>query len=468
MIKSDQSQVAMTPQLPGSLRLVSSTPFVGRSRELATLRTLVPRLLGEGRRVALVGGEAGSGKSRLVREFAQEVVGQGVLVLYGACDAVVHTPFGPFIEALGSLVRDTDPDLLRADLGATGGELARLLPDLPLVVSELAAPIEADPDTERHRLHTAVADLLVGAAGRQPVLLVVEDGHWADAPTLLLLRYLVRAAAAARLLVLATFRDTEVDVPLELADALADLRRADHVVRLKLEGLSEESVGQFLCQSAGSDPVAADGELVTWIHDVTAGNPFLLCELWRTLRDGGSVTVAGGTVRLARPLSEIATPDSVREVVGQRLKRLDPTTRDLLELAAVAGSEFELDVLRAAAQPDLDLPLALESAARSGMIDELPSRRLAYRFTHELVRRALYDGLSGLRRAELHLCIATALERTGQPRTGQMLAGLAHHFAAAAPIGDRERAVEYNLLAARAAADALAFDEAVTRLRTAL
>src|SRR5438132_4710962 len=131
MIKSDQSMASPIPQLPGSLRLASSSPFVGRSRELATLRALVPRLPGEGGRVALVGGEAGSGKSRLVRELAQEVVGQGVLVLYGACDAVVRTPFGPFIEALEPLVRATDPEVLRADLGAAGGELTRLLPDLP-------------------------------------------------------------------------------------------------------------------------------------------------------------------------------------------------------------------------------------------------------------------------------------------------------------------------------------------------
>src|SRR6202011_1094453 len=130
-------------QLPGSLRLVSSCPFVGRSRELATLRTLVPRLRDEGRRIALVGGEAGSGKSRLVREFAQELAAQGVLVLYGACDAVVRTPFGPIVEALEQLVRATDAETLRADLGSAGGELTRLLPDLRLSIGELPAPIDA-------------------------------------------------------------------------------------------------------------------------------------------------------------------------------------------------------------------------------------------------------------------------------------------------------------------------------------
>ena len=175
-----------------------------------------------------------------------------------------------------------------------------------------------------------------------------------------------------------------------------------------------------------------------------------------------------GTLRLTRPLQEIATPQSVREVVSQRLSRLDPASRDLLELAAVAGPEFELDVLRRAAPVELERIDALEPAMRSGVIEELPFPALAYRFTHELVRRALYDRLSVLRRAELHLRIAQALEAVEQPRHGRVLADLAHHFAAAAPIGGAAQAVEYNLLAAKAASAALAYDEATVRLRTAL
>ena len=198
------------------------------------LRRLMPRGDGDGRRVALLGGEPGSGKSRLVREFASEAAADGVLVLYGACDAVVRTPYGPFVEALDQLARDADPDELRAALGTTGGELARLLPDLPARIADLPPPVRADPDTERHRLHTTVGGLLTGISRRRPVLLVLEDGHWADAPTLLLLRYLARAAGDARLLLLATFRDAEADVPQTLAEALADLRRSDDVIRLRL------------------------------------------------------------------------------------------------------------------------------------------------------------------------------------------------------------------------------------------
>lgn len=419
-------------------------------------------------RLALVGGEAGSGKSRLVRELAHELASEGVLVLYGACDAVVQTPYRPFAEALDQLVRSTDPDVLRADLGGAGGELSRLVPDLSARVDGLLAPVAADPDTERHRLHTSVTDFLSSAARRQPLLLVLEDGHWADAPTLVLLRHLARATGEARVLLLATFRDAEADVPAELAEALADLRRSDDVVRLHLGGLSEEDVGEFVRRAGGGEIDPADTGLPRAIRDLTEGNPFLLCELWRALVEGEALAIEQGTLRLTRPLQEIATPQSVREVVSQRLTRLDPTTRDLLELAAAAGPEFELDVLRLAAPVELERIDALEPAMRSGVIEELPFPALAYRFTHELVRRALYDRLSVLRRAELHLRIAEALEAVDRPRQGRLLAGLAHHFAAAAPIGGAAQAVEYNLLAAQAASAALAYDEATARLGTAL
>lgn len=459
------------PGLPGSLRPASASPFVGRAAELEKLWTLMPRAVGEGRRVALLAGEPGAGKSRLVREFAERAAADGTLVLYGACDAVVRTPYGPFVEALGRLARVTDPAQLRSALGTGAGELTRLLPDLPALVGELPEPVETDPDTERHRLHTAVADLLASAGRERPVLLVLEDGHWADAPTLLLLRHLARSSWNARLLLLATFRDTEAGLPVELSETLADLRRSEDVVRMRLAGLSGSEVADLIGRAAGrdSEPEPQLRELASAIHDLTEGNAFLVCELWRALVETGIVEVAaGGHVRVTRPLSELGTPESVREVVNQRLSRLAPRTIDLLELAAVAGPEFELEpVRRAAGLAEPEFLAAFEEAVGSGTIEELPSPRLACRFTHEIVRRALYDRLSRLRRAELHLGFAEALEGSGGA-SDRALADLAHHFAAAAPFGGAERAIDYNLRAASAASAALAFDDAATRLRTAV
>jgi DNA-binding CsgD family transcriptional regulator/tetratricopeptide (TPR) repeat protein len=454
--------------LPGSLRPGSSFPFVGRAEELEKLRTMMPRAAGERSRVALIAGEAGAGKSRLVREFSADAAADGALVLYGACDAEVRTPYRPFVEALDRLTRVIEPGELSEALGPSGGELTRLLPDLPSLAGELPPPVEADPDTERHRLHTAVADLLASVSRARPVLLVVEDGHWADAPTLHLLRHLARSAWSARLLLLATFRDTEADVPRGLAETLADLRRSDDVVRMRLDGLSGAEVADLIRRAAGSGQGTELGELAESIHQLTNGNAFLVCELWRALAETGVVDGGAEGAGATRLPADLGTPESVREVVGQRIARLDPGTVELLELAAVAGAEFEIDLVRRAAQLDEpQLLSALDRAVACGMVEELPRQRLACRFTHELVRRALYDGLSRARRADLHLRVGGALEQAGAS-SARDLADLARHFGAAAPLGGRERAVEYNLRAARAASSALAFDEAATRFRTAI
>jgi DNA-binding CsgD family transcriptional regulator/tetratricopeptide (TPR) repeat protein len=456
-------------QLPGPLRLEPSLPFVGRARELATLRTLMPRAEGEGRRIALVGGEAGSGKTRLVRELAAEVAGSGALVLYGACDSVVRTPYRPFVEAFDRLVRHAEPADIIVDLGAAGGELARLLPDLVRRVPDLPSPVPADPDTERHRLHMAVTDLLTAVSRRQPVLLVVEDGHWADTPTLLLLRHLGHAAAEARMLLVGTFRDTEAEVPAQLSDALVDLRRSEDVVRLRLGGLSGDEIAEFVRHCAGGEPGPELTELANAIGELTQGNAFLMTELWRTIDETAALTLEGGRPHLAWSLAGLGTPETVREVVSQRLSRLSNAARGLLEVAAVAGPSFELEILEpASALAKRDFLAALDEAVQSGMIEEVAALRLAYRFTHELVRRAVFDRLTQVRRAELHLRVGEAIEERNAPELDRVLPDLAHQFVAAMPLGGAERAIEYSTRAARAAGVALAFDEAAALLRTAL
>ena len=326
----------------------------------------------------------------------------------------------------------------------------------------------ADQDTERHRLSGAVSDLLVATSRRRPTLLVIEDGHWADAPTLLLLRHLARAAAEARMLLVATFRDTEADVPAELSETLVDLRRSEGVVRLRLGGLTAGEVAEFVSLTSGgvgeSLPDLADA-----MSGLTRGNAFLMVELWRALVETGALEIEGGVARLTRPLSELGTPESVRDVLTQRLSRLDEVTIEVLELAAVAGSEFDLTLLaQAGSFPTETLAAALDQSTRSGMTDEVPARTLRFRFEHELIRRALYDRLPALRRAQLHLAVAEALESSGSADSTRGLADLAYHFAAAAAVGGTERAVEYNLRAASAAIAAAAFDEAIAPLRTAL
>jgi DNA-binding CsgD family transcriptional regulator len=465
MIRSDQMAVAAP--LPGPLTLSPSFAFAGRARELAALRALLPRTVGEGRRAALVAGEAGSGKSRLVRELAHELAHEGATVLYGDCDGVVGSPYGPFATALDHLVTHVDPERLRASLGPEGGELTRLVPGLEERVGGLPRVTAADPDTERHRLHTAVTDLLIGVSSEAPILLVLEDVHWADVATLQLMRHLVRSGAQARMLLVATFRDLEVDMPVALSDALVDVYRSEGVVRVRLAGLSEDEIADFVRLTTG---VQAGGDLASTIGELTGGNAFLVTELWRELIECDAIEIGPLSARITRPASELGAPTTVREVVSQRLARLSPEANGVLELAAIAGAEFELDtVRRAAGHGEAVLLDAIDEAVSIGLLVEEPGRGLSYRFAHELVRRAIADRLPSARKAELHLRLAEALEHGRWHSDGRArLAALAHHYAAAAPLGGRERAVEYNLLAAESAVGAFAYDEAAERFRTAL
>ncbi len=459
--------IAATPPLPGPLRLSPAFAFAGRTHELATLRALLPRAAGEGRRAAFVAGDPGSGKSRLVRELARGVAEEGATVLYGDCDGVVGSPYRPFASALEHLVRHADPETLRRHLGATAGELTRLLPELEARVGGFPAPAASDADTERHRLHTAVTDLLVGISSEAPLLVVLEDVHWADASTLQLLRHLVRSGAAARMLLVATFRDADADVPEALAETLVDVYRTEGVVRIRLGGLSDDEIAEFVRLAAAVEPAP---ELRSAMEGLTGGNAFLVTELWRELLDSGAIEIGPGWARLARPAAELGAPTTVREVVSQRLVRLSGEANEVLALAAVAGADFELDTVRRThVVPEPILLDAVDEAVGNGLLVEEPGGRLAYRFAHELVRRAVTDRLSASRKAEIHLLVAEALE-AGRPQgdSRAVLAALAHHYAAAAPIGGVERAVDYNLLAADSAVRALAFGEAEDRFRVAL
>ena len=204
------------------------------------------------------------------------------------------------------------------------------------------------------------------------------------------------------------------------------------------------------------------------MSELTGGNAFLMTALWRTLVEREAVSVSEGAARLTRAVADLRSPEGVREVVSHRLARLSRATTRLLELAAVAGQEFELSAIAQSGLPDAALRAALEQAVAHGMIEEVPSHRLAYQFTHELVRRALYDRMPGLRRAELHLRVAEALERAHGAGESIGMAELAYHFAAAAPVDGPRRAIEYALLAGRVALSTLAFDEAAARFASAL
>jgi tetratricopeptide (TPR) repeat protein len=428
-------------------------PFVGRAVEVGQLAALPDRARSDGRQIALVGGEPGSGKTRLARELAEHVVSSGVRVLYGACDAAVRTPYQPLVEAL-------EPTLaaLEADQPERyPASLTRLLPGLRAAPDGPSDADTKDPDAERHELHVALTALLARLARDSPAVLVLDDVQWADASSLILLRHLARTLGAAPIVVLALFREGDGELPEALASTLAELHRLDGVVRIRLGGLDVADV-QELVDRSGDAVRGADGELAEQLVGLTDGNAFLVGEVWRHMLDQEAVGPADATI-----------PESVREVMAARVAGLTPALSGLLPLIAVSPRGIALPVLRAAAElNDERLLGALDEGLHTGMLDEIRDASVVYRVRHELLRRTVYERLSSFRAAALHLRVGEALETMPEGRRDRIVNELAFHFRAAAPIAGNARAVEYALAAAAQAERSLAFAEAAGRFEEAL
>jgi DNA-binding SARP family transcriptional activator len=282
---------ATAPQVPMPPLLTEiGRVFVGRTAELGRLTELWADVGRRTPRVAVVSGEPGVGKTRLAAEFARQVHADGRMVLAGRCDEDLGVPYQPFVEALRQFVDHTPAALLNRGLGRHGGELVRLVPEIAQRRPDLPPALRSDPETERYRLFDAVAAWLGAASGDQPLLLVLDDLHWAAKPTLLLLRHVSRSPEAPRLLMVCTYRDTEVGHHHPLADLLADLRRQVGVERLALSGLDEAAIITFLERVGGHDLDEDNLAMAKAIHEGTEGNPFFVREVIRHLprRKGSS------------------------------------------------------------------------------------------------------------------------------------------------------------------------------------
>ena len=297
-------------------------------------------------------------------------------------------------------------------------------------------------------------------------MLVLDDLHWADAPTLALLRHLARATADAPLLMLASAREVAAETAPDLADALADVHRLDGVTRLRLGGLAPPEIAEFLRRLAPRADEGRLAELADGLADVTGGNAFLMAEVGHHLADAG---LLDDDAAPTGALEGMGVPQGVRDVAAQRLARMSADSRDLIELAAVGDRAVEFVVMRAAAPLDEPALLrALDEATSSRMLEEMPGTLIAYRFRHELLRRAVSDRLPAARRAALHLRLAAALEAVRGAEDDRSVSELALHFGQAAALGGAERAIHYALRAAELAARSFAFEEAARQLRSAL
>jgi predicted ATPase/class 3 adenylate cyclase len=455
--------------LPTFVDTAPGFPFAGRVEAYETLLATWKETLEGARRAVLVSGEPGIGKTRLVTELVRYAHEIGTTILWGRCDEELGAPFEPFAEALRHYAQCVTPDRLRAELGPLGGELTRVLPELSARVSGLASPMPADADTERHRLFEAVTDFLAEMSHAEPVIIVLDDIHWADKPSLLLLRHLLRAGTPMRLFVLATYRDTDLDRTHPLADVLVDLRREPGVSRLDLVGLDTAEVTTLMESTAGHDLDQPGVDLALALQRETAGNPFFVGEVLRHLAESGVLVQRDGRWTSDLTLGDVGLPEGIREVVGRRLSRLSEAANRALALAAVIGAQFDLSIIEAAGGPAGDeLFDALDEAVERSVIREVPGTVGRYAFAHALMRSALYEELTTNRRVRMHAQIATALETRQAHRLDEHLDELAYHFTEGALAGDAKKAVEYCTRAGERADDELAFESAAMHYERAL
>ncbi len=465
-------EVAWSP-LPGNqgvalpvLMTGSGRVFVGREGELERLQALWKESVAGERRLALIAGEPGVGKTRLAAELGAAVHPQGAIVLAGRCDEDLGVPYQPFVEALRHYLSAPASGLR---LGRHGGELVRLVPELAELRTGLQTPLQADPETERYRLFDAVAAWLAEVSAETPVLLVLDDVQWAAKPTLLLLRHVLRSPESLRLLVTVTYRDTEVGRGHPLSELLSDLRRHEGVERISLTGLDVASVTAYLEETAGHALADEDDDFARAIWSETEGNPFFVGEVLRHLRETGDVVRRDGRWVTTGPIDDLGIPEGIRDVVGRRLSRLSETTNRSLAVAAVVGMEFEPAVVARAGGFDEDpLLTALEEAAAARLVVETAGPGIRYRFAHALVRGTLYDELTAARRVALHRKVAEAVELTHADRLDDHAPALAHHWARASVAAETDRAVTWAQRAGDRALAQLAHDEAADWYRQSI
>ena len=400
--------------LPSRVTIALSDSFVGRATERAQLNDALKSAVDGDRRLVLLSGEPGIGKTSLAAACAWEAWANGAVVAYGRSDEDLGMPYQPWVEALTHVVTHLDDDVLVDHVARRGGRLAHLIPDLPARVTLSADSQAADAEAERYLLFGDAIDLLARVSERAPVVLILDDLHWADKPSLQLLRHLVASTEPLHVLIVATFRESDVGADHPLSDALAALHRERGVERISLRGLDDADLLALLEATAGHEMDDDGVALRDALASETDGNPFFVTEILRHLADTGAIRQdENGRWVASIEISSIGLPVSVREVVGQRVKRLGQKAVTVLSAAAVIGRDFDSRLLAATTQesPD-DLLDLLDAAVEAGLVTEPDGKSNSYSFAHALIEHTLYNDLTANRRARLHRVVARTTRGT--------------------------------------------------------
>jgi len=460
--------------------------FVGRREEMDQLKDLLERALSGKGALAMLVGEPGIGKTRLAEEFSVYAELRGARALTGhSYEGEASVPYRPFVEALRGYIHTRSDRELQEELGEGAPDVATLISDVRRRLPDLPHAAPLDGEAERLRLFESVTQFVRSAARARPLVLLLDDLHWSDKPSLLLLRHLARSVDDARVLIVGAYRDVELDRTHPLAEALAAMRRERPYTRVLVRGLPESDVIDLI-ESIGeaSEADSPRRRLGAALYRETEGNPFFIREVVSHLIEEGLLyREAGLWTTNVRSVSELGIPEGVREAIGRRLSRLSEGCGRMLTRASAMTAGFTWHELKAisgvtpvgaqAAAPDASTEPQLLDALDEAIASQLISERTQegagrYDFTHALIRQTLYGELSTPRRVLLHRQIGEALEGLYAPNVEPHLAELAHHFYQAAPGGDAEKAIDYAKRAGDRALALVAWEEAAAHYERVL
>jgi hypothetical protein len=436
-----------------------SASFVGRTHELERIRACVQAAANGAGRVVLIAGDAGIGKTAVARQLLALAGQAGAFAAFARCfDGEATPPYWPWMQALRAHTQHVGIDSLRNRLGSRARLLAPVLPEM----ATAAAPAPGDAESARFRLFDTITETLRTATQAQPLVFVLDDVHWADSGSWRLLHFIAREIEGARLLIAATYRDAEIVRDDPRHRWLAALQRESICEHLSLAGLSAEEVaqlvGSLLPAAAITDAQAA--HLVDRLVTHTGGNPLFIRETLHALAPAAQQT----TQSLQLPI-----PDTVSEVITQRLRRLSETTRQVLPIAAVVGQEFTVQVVRqVAALSSADVLIALDEAERARLIEPIAGEISRFHFVHPLFRESVYHALTRSQRARLHLAVGEVIEAAYRADSDRHLSELAAHFFAGALAGAADKAIAYGVRAGDRSIALHAEEEAAVHYRRVL
>ncbi len=414
----------------------------------------------------MVVGEPGIGKTRTTEELAAQARQRGARVLWGRCyEGEGAPPYGPFADALGEYAARAEVDELRADLSQYGAAVAGIAPRLNERLPDLSSLPALQPDEERYRLFDAVAQFVLATARRAPVVLVLDDLHWADRGAIALLRHLARFAGRNRLLIVGAYRDVELDRQHPLAEALATLKRETEYERIQLKGLGTEAIGELLTAIANQEVPDA---LVHAISDETSGNPFFIREVLLHLVEEKKLYRAEGQWRSDLTIAQLGIPEGVRQVIGRRLSRLSEAANRLLSAASAFDGSFRFEVAWRAAPLEEAAALDALDQALDAQVLRATGEPDTYDFTHALIRHTLYTELNPSRQVRLHRRIAEVMEEVYGNRAAEHAGEIAEQYHRSAALPGAARGVAHRLAAAHQAEQAAAYEEVAACVRMAL